>query len=229
MPPALKTKKTLQKPINKAVFFDRDGTLIKEQRGGYLSNPNKIKLYKSTLPALHLLKRAGFKIFIVSNQSGVRRGYFGEDKVKAVHARLVKILKPAAAPEGISYCPHAPQDNCACRKPKPKMGLDIIKKFNIAKSALYVVGDKKSDIDFGLNCGARGILVLTANGPRHKAKYEKEFKLNGVKFAKDLLSAAKYIISQDTAQNTAQNTARKTAQKSKKKQIFKTNGKTKGK
>ena len=194
MPPALKTKNPLQKPINKAVFFDRDGTLIKEQRGGYLSNPNKIKLYKSTLPALRLLKRAGFKIFIVSNQSGVGRGYFGEDKVNAVHARLVKILKPAAAPEGISYCPHAPQDNCACRKPKPKMGLDIIGKFNIIKSSLYVVGDKKSDIDFGLNCGASGILVLTANGPRQKIKYAKEFKLNGVKFAKNLLSAAKSLL-----------------------------------
>ena len=78
----------------KAVFFDRDGTLIHEKPGTYLSDPAKVRPYKSVRPALALLKKHGYKFFIVSNQSGIGRGYFTADKVNACHQRLKKLLKP---------------------------------------------------------------------------------------------------------------------------------------
>ena len=86
----------------KAVFFDRDGTLIHEKPGTYLSDPAKVRPYKSVAAALALLKKAGYKFFIVSNQSGIGRGYFTEKEVNAVHARMLKRLKPAVIEKTIS-------------------------------------------------------------------------------------------------------------------------------
>ena len=114
----------------KAVFMDRDGTLIHEKPGTYLSDPAKVRPYKSTAPALALLKEHGFKLFIVSNQSGIGRGYFTEKEVNKVHARLLDLLKPAKIEE-IVFCPHAPTETCDCRKPKPQLGLYLIKKYNL--------------------------------------------------------------------------------------------------
>ena len=110
--------------MTKAIFLDRDGTLIYEKPGVYLSDPKQLRLYKSTKPALALLSKSGFKLFIVSNQSGIGRGYFTEKEVNAVHAHLKTLLKPARIEE-IVFCPHAPDEHCACRKPLPKMGLDF--------------------------------------------------------------------------------------------------------
>ena len=91
----------------KAVFFDRDGTLIHEKPGTYLSDPAAVKLYAPVKPALQRLARAGFEFFIVSNQSGIGRGYFTENKVNKVHARLRQLLKPIQVCD-IVFCHHTP-------------------------------------------------------------------------------------------------------------------------
>ena len=104
----------------KAVFFDRDGTLIHEKPGVYLSDPDKVVLYAPVPAALKRLQKAGFLFFIVSNQSGIGRGYFTAKEVNAVHARLQSLL-PVPIKE-IVFCPHAPQENCTCRKPAPCWG-----------------------------------------------------------------------------------------------------------
>ena len=174
----------------KAVFLDRDGTLIYEKPGVYLSDPKQVLLYKSTRPALKLLTKNGFKLFIVSNQSGIGRGYFTEKEVNAVHAHLLHLLHPARIEE-IVFCPHAPDEHCACRKPQPKMGLTLIKKYHIDPTQSYMIGDKKADVEFGHALGCKAILVTTANGKNHLKKYP---QLRPEKVATNLLNAAKFIV-----------------------------------
>ncbi|MGB2579044.1 D-glycero-D-manno-heptose 1 [Elusimicrobium simillimum] len=174
----------------KAVFLDRDGTVIQERPGHYLHDPADVKLYKSTLPALKMLTELGYKLFIVSNQSGIGRGYFTEDKVHKVHERMAKLIKPYKFEE-IVFCPHAPSAPCNCRKPNPKLGQQLIKKYNINPAESFMIGDKKSDVDFGINLGMQSVLVRTANGTKQIKKYAKELK--SAKIANNLLGAAKYI------------------------------------
>ena len=174
----------------KAIFLDRDGTVIKEKPGVYLSDPKKVALYKNTKAAFKLFKEFGYKIFIVSNQSGIGRGYFTDKEVCAIHNKLISLLKPYTVEE-IIYCPHAPNENCSCRKPAPTMGLKLIKKYNVDMASSFVIGDKKSDMDFAKNLSMRSILVLTANGRKQQKKYAENLK--NTKICLDLLGAAKYI------------------------------------
>lgn len=174
----------------KALFLDRDGTIIKEKPGVYLCDPKKVELYKNTKYAFKLFKNLGYTIFIVSNQSGIGRGYFTEREVASVHNKILFLLKPYEVKE-ITYCPHAPNENCSCRKPAPAMGLKLIKKYNVDIDNSFVIGDKKSDSDFAANLKMRSILVLTANGRAQQKKYKKDLK--NVKICRDLLGAAKYI------------------------------------
>ena len=174
----------------KAVFLDRDGTLIYEKPGVYLCDPKQVLLYKSTRPALELLAKNGFKLFMVSNQSGIGRGYFTEKEVYAVHQQLRRLLYPIRL-EDIVFCPHAPEQHCACRKPQPKMGLDLIKKYHIDPARSYMIGDKKADVEFGHALGCKAVLVTTANGKNHLKKYP---QLYPEKIANNLLNAAKFIV-----------------------------------
>ena len=175
----------------KAVFFDRDGTLIYDY--GYLSDPDRVRLYTCTKTALQLLTQAEYHLFIVSNQSGIGRGYFTEKEARAVNARLGQLVRPVQFDE-IVFCPHAPNENCACRKPNPKMGLDLIKKYHIDPARSFMVGDKKSDINFGHAIGCKSILVKTANGPKHLQKYP-DLKPDFI--ARNLLCAARFIVQQE--------------------------------
>lgn len=174
----------------KALFLDRDGTVIKEKPGVYLCDPKKVLLYKNTKAAFKLFKELGYTVFIVSNQSGIGRGYFTEKEVSAVHNKLISLLKPYQVKE-IIFCPHAPSENCSCRKPAPAMGLKLIKKYNVDRDNSFVIGDKKSDMDFAKNLKMRSVLVLTANGRKQQKKYSSDLK--DVKICLDLLGAAKYI------------------------------------
>ncbi len=181
----------------KAVFLDRDGTLIYEKPGVYLSDPKQVLLYKSTKPALELLTKSGFYLFIVSNQSGIGRGYFTEKEVNAVHAHLIHLLRPAKIEE-IVFCPHAPDAHCACRKPQPEMGLRLIQKYHIDPTASYMIGDKKADVEFGCALGCKTVLVTTANGRQHLKKYP---HLHPDKIATNLLNAAKFIVKDSICKN----------------------------
>lgn len=172
----------------KAVFFDRDGTLIYDY--GYLSDPAKVHPYKCAKRALALLQKAGYHFFIVSNQSGIGRGYFTEKDARAVNAQVCRVLRPARFDE-IVFCPHAPHETCTCRKPLPKLGLQLIKKYRIDASRSFMVGDKKSDVDFGHAIGCKSILVKTANGPKHLKKYS---DLSPDFVAADLWHAAQFIV-----------------------------------
>ncbi len=179
----------------KAVFFDRDGTLIHEKPGTYLSDPEAVHLYAPVKSALSKLAKAGFIFFIVSNQSGIGRGYFTEKEVNAVHARLQKLLLPIQIKE-IVFCPHAPDQACACRKPGTLLGEQLIQKYHINPAQSFMVGDKKADVLFGHGLGLRSVLMTTANGKNHLKKYP-DLKPDFI--AKDMLAAARYILKEDAA------------------------------
>ncbi|MBR3603293.1 MAG: HAD-IIIA family hydrolase [Elusimicrobiaceae bacterium] len=179
----------------KAIFFDRDGTLIHEKPGTYLCDPNKVRLYAPVKKSLQRLAKAGFHFFIVSNQSGIGRGYFTSQEVNKVHVRLQEMLSPVVIEE-IVFCPHAPEEKCNCRKPATALGENLIQKYNINPKRSFMVGDKKADVLFGQTLGFRSVLMTTANGKTHLKKYP-DLKPDFI--AQDMAAAARYILQEDQA------------------------------
>lgn len=147
------------------VAFDRDGTLIAEKH--YLSDPDLIELLPGAREAVDRLRTAGYGLILITNQSGVGRGYFGLDAVHAVHARLIELLGPF---DGIYVCPHAPADECECRKPKPALLLRAAAELGFDPTQSVVVGDKDVDVGLGQSAGGQAILVTTGYGARHLAE-----------------------------------------------------------
>jgi len=176
---------------NIAVFLDRDGTIIHDKN--YLSDPSKVVLYKGTPEAIRKLQKAGFKIVVVTNQSGIGRGYFTESDYKKVNAKMISLLKTAGVKlDAVYYCPHITADECSCRKPDTKMALDAEKKLNLDLKKSYVIGDNTRDIEFGNRVGAKGILVLTGHGKRYARKINKNNKPIAV--TKNIISASNIIL-----------------------------------
>jgi len=146
----------------RAIFFDRDGTIIHDP--GYLSEVNQIKFFDGVLEKISQVKLKGFKIFIITNQSGVGRGYFTEEKLKQIHCALVEMMNSAGANvDDIRYCPHAPEENCFCRKPNPEMVQSLARKYNISTGESFFIGDKVQDVLTGKNSGCNTVLVLNGN------------------------------------------------------------------
>jgi D,D-heptose 1,7-bisphosphate phosphatase len=150
---------------NKAVFLDRDGTLIANQHYG--SDPDGIELLDGVVEGLCKLREAGYRLILVSNQSGVARGFFDEGAVARMHDRLQRMLnRHGAALDGLEYCPHHPEGitppyavECACRKPAPGMLRRAARKHGVNLSASWMVGDIEADVEAGRRAGARTILV----------------------------------------------------------------------
>lgn len=159
--------------MERAVFFDRDGTINEDP--GYLGEADKLKLLPGAARALARLSKAGFGIFVVTNQSGVGRGKFTRPALDLVHARLEELLaREGGRVDGYGICEHPPEAGCACRKPHPKLILDLCGQHGLDPARCYMVGDKSSDIEAGLAAGcAASILVLTGEGasvsPRPRA------------------------------------------------------------
>jgi histidinol-phosphate phosphatase family protein len=178
-----------------AVFLDRDGTVIFDKN--YLSSPEKVKLYSYVADSINRLRAAGFKVIIVTNQSGVARGMFTEQDLQKIHERFVFLLKKAGAEvDAIYYCPHVDEDSCNCRKPKTGMVLESAKKFNIDLERSYTVGDSVRDYLLGYNSGGKGILVLTGHGKKQKKKIAQE-KVKPMAICKNLKDAVDLIINYD--------------------------------
>ena len=178
---------------SRAVFIDRDGTIIRERN--YLRTLKEVKLLRGAVRALKLLRKAGFKLILVTNQSGVARGYLTIKKLKAIHAHLNKLLsKKGAKLDAVYFCPHGPDSKCLCRKPKLGMVKLAQKRFNIDLKKSYSVGDHTRDFLLGQNMGGKGIFVLTGHGKDGLKKIRSsrgELRPDGV--FKDFLAAAKYI------------------------------------
>ena len=148
---------------NRAVFLDRDGTINEEV--GYLEHLERFRLLPEAGRAIRLLNRHHFKTVVITNQSGVARGYFLESRVHEVHKRMKDLLRlEGARLDGIYYCPHHPDEKCRCRKPETGLVEEASRDLHIDCSRSYVVGDRRGDIEFAHKIGAKGILVLTGYG-----------------------------------------------------------------
>ncbi|MDR3307076.1 MAG: D-glycero-beta-D-manno-heptose 1,7-bisphosphate 7-phosphatase [Endomicrobium sp.] len=175
-----------------AVFLDRDGTVIFDKN--YLSSPEQVKLYSYAADSVNKLRNAGFKVIIVTNQSGVARGVFTERDLQKIHERFVFLLKKAGAKvDAIYYCPHIDEDSCGCRKPKPGMVFQGAKDFNIDLEKSYTVGDSVRDYLVGYNTGGKGVLVLTGRGKKQRKEITQE-KIKPMAVCKTLKEAANLII-----------------------------------
>jgi D-glycero-D-manno-heptose 1,7-bisphosphate phosphatase len=180
------------------IFLDRDGTINNEVE--FLRTSDQLKLIPRSADAIAELNELGFKIFILTNQSGIARGILTENDLHRIHTKLLQLLEEQNAHiDKIYYCPHHPEGSiekytkaCECRKPKPGMYRAAAKEYNIDLSRSFVIGDKMIDIQAGNNCGAHTILVLTGYG---KTELE-DCRRNGVKIdyiAKDLYEAVQFV------------------------------------
>ena len=183
-----------------AVFLDRDGTINEDAE--YLSDPNKLKLIPGSGEAIRLINEAGLLAIVLTNQSGVARGYFPEAQVGVVNKRLDLLLaQEGAKVDAYYYCPHHPTEGiapyrmeCDCRKPKTGMIEKAVKDMNIDFKASYMVGDKLSDLQMADDAGAKGILVRTGYGRKTESALAKENSESSYKTTDNLLSAVHWIL-----------------------------------
>ena len=145
------------------VLLDRDGTLIEEKE--YLSDPGGVKLLPGAVRGLKKLRRAGCRIVVVSNQSGVGRGLITMAELRNVNRRFLQLLKAQkVAPDGVYWCPHRPSARCSCRKPKLGLVKRAARDLRVSWKRSFSVGDRPSDVVLGQKTGGQGVLVLTGYG-----------------------------------------------------------------
>jgi D-glycero-D-manno-heptose 1,7-bisphosphate phosphatase len=150
-----------------AVFLDRDGTLMHDV--DYCGDPKDVDLFDGVPEALNRLKRSGYQLIVITNQSGIARGYFGEVEYRAVETELSRQIGDTVI-DATYHCPHLPGDGCQCRKPAPEMVLQAARDRDIDLTRSFFVGDKQSDIECGHNAGVRTILVRTGYGQETDGK-----------------------------------------------------------
>jgi D-glycero-D-manno-heptose 1,7-bisphosphate phosphatase len=182
-----------------AVFLDRDGTLLDED--GYLDDPEGVRLLRGAARAVAELNDAGLATVLVTNQSGVARGMFDEERLAAVHARLAELLREKGAHlDLVLYCPHHPEHGaapyrrtCDCRKPAPGLLLEAERTLGIDLARSWVVGDAARDLEAGRKAGVPNlVLVLTGKGSATATKLSPEERRE-VHVVADLPAAAALI------------------------------------
>lgn len=155
-----------------SVFLDRDGTVIVDKH--YLSDPAGVELLPGAAQGLRRLAAAGTTLYLVTNQSGIGRGFFSVEEYHACDAALVRILGESGVHlAGSAFCPHAPEEECICRKPDIGMWETLRRAHDLDPTVCAMVGDKIDDIAFGRNAGfATTVLVLTGKGEAAAAKLD---------------------------------------------------------
>ena len=178
-----------------AVFLDRDGTIAEEV--GYLNHPSRFRIFPFAAAAIRHLNEAGFPVVVVTNQSGVGRGYFPESLVHSVNELMKKDLAAAGARiDAVYYCPHTSADRCVCRKPKTGLLERAAHEHSLDLSRSFVVGDRYGDIELAFNVRARGILVRTGYGEGELAWHSTKWPMQPDFAAEDLSKAADWILRQ---------------------------------
>jgi D-glycero-D-manno-heptose 1,7-bisphosphate phosphatase len=180
------------------VFLDRDGVIVEEVN--YLSSPELLRLLPGAAQAIQKLNRWRIPVIVVSNQAGVARGFFSEEAVRRIHARLADLLsREAAHIDRYYYCPHHPTEgigpyrmDCECRKPKPGLLLKAGLEMGLDLEQSYLVGDNVTDVEAGIHAGAKSILVLTGYGESLWRSWPSPFQPQHV--AHDLGAAVNWIL-----------------------------------
>jgi len=182
-----------------AVFLDRDGTMIHDV--SYLARRGDVRWFPYTSEAVRLLNRAGFLVFVTTNQGGIGLALFPESFVEELHAGLAATLEAGGAHvDGWFYCPHHPsalieryRQDCDCRKPKSGMIRQAMERFAIDVTQSFVVGDKLSDVGLATGVGARGILVRTGYGDEVVRAHHGQVP-GAAHVAADLMAATSWLL-----------------------------------
>lgn len=156
----------------KAIILDRDGTLNVDP--GYVHKVEDFELLPGVIEGLNLLKK-DYIFFIVSNQSGIGRGYYEEkDFWNFTNHLLSELQKQDIKIEKVFFCPHHPDVNCDCRKPNTKFLDEILAEYDIDLKKSWMIGDHPSDVQFGVNAGINSVFLLTGHGKKHKKELEEK-------------------------------------------------------
>jgi D-glycero-D-manno-heptose 1,7-bisphosphate phosphatase len=182
----------------KAVFLDRDGTVVVER--GYITVPDAIELLPGVAPAIARLRTSGWKVFLVTNQGCVAKGMITEEELSAIHLRMVAMLAEGGAVlDGIYYCPHHPEgevlqyaEECDCRKPRPGMLERAARENGLLLADCFMVGDTLRDVEAAHAGGVRAVLVRTGHGERTLAENAEH---GAEHVAQDLRAAVDWILS----------------------------------
>ena len=160
----------------RAAFIDRDGTIARDVP--YCSRPEDLELLPGVSDGIRLLNENGFKVIIITNQSGVARGYFTKDMLERIHNKLEDVLAGSNAHvDAIYYCPHHPDDGCDCRKPNPALIFLAAKEHNIDLERSFFIGDSSQDIEAGYQAKCKTVLIspTRTSEPLQKAKVKPDF------------------------------------------------------
>jgi len=184
--------------FERAVFLDRDGTIIEEV--GYLDRPERVEFFPWTIDAIRVLNRAGLAVVLVSNQSGIARGFFTDAVVEDVHRRMGEMLAGGGARiDAYYYCPHHPDGSvaafakaCDCRKPARGLVDRAMAEFGVDPAQSFVVGDRWLDIGLARTVGARGVLVRTGYGEREEGQPPGGIKADAI--VDNLIAASSWIL-----------------------------------
>jgi D-glycero-D-manno-heptose 1,7-bisphosphate phosphatase len=184
-----------QSRLRPAVFLDRDGTIAEEV--GYLNHASRFRIFPFVAAAICRLNEANLPVIVVTNQSGVGRGYFPESLVHTVNGLMTRQLAEAGAKiEAVYYCPHTSAENCACRKPKTGMLERAADEHALDLGRSFVVGDRFGDMELARNARARGVFVRTGYGEGELAWHAAKWPMQPDFVAEDLAQAADWILRQ---------------------------------
>ena len=184
--------------FERAVFLDRDGTIIEEV--GYLDRPERVEFFPWTIDAVRVLNRAGLAVVLVSNQSGIARGFFTDAVVDQVHRRMADMLAAGGAHiDAYYYCPHHPEGSvaelarvCECRKPARGLVDRAVAEFGVDPERSFVVGDRWLDVGLARKVGAKGVLVRTGYGDSEERKPPKDLTADVI--VDNLIAASSWIL-----------------------------------
>ncbi len=177
--------------MNKLIILDRDG-VINYDSDEYVKTVDEWMPLPNSIKALGKLTKAGYKIAIATNQSGIARGYFSTETLNAMHTKMQGLAKAQGAKiDFIAYCPHGPDDKCDCRKPLPGLIHQIESALNLSAKGCYMVGDSLRDLQAGQTAGMKAALVLTGKGQR---TLDKNIGLDNVPVFDDLNSFVDHLL-----------------------------------
>jgi D-glycero-D-manno-heptose 1,7-bisphosphate phosphatase len=188
----------VSRATRRAVFLDRDGTIIEEV--GYLDRAERVEFYPWTIDAIRAFNRAGLAVVMISNQSGVARGFFTETVVDHVHAHMAAMLAEGGARiDAYYYCPHHPDGKvveyarpCECRKPGRGLIDRAVRELDVDPARSFVVGDRWVDVALARAVGASGVLVRTGYGMSVEQQRPDDLTADAV--VDNLIAAASWIL-----------------------------------
>lgn len=175
----------------KLIILDRDG-VINYESAEYIKSPAEWVAIPDSLPAIAELNRAGYIVVVATNQSGVGRGYYDTEMLARIHQKMADELAVFGGQiDAIFCCPHHPDNECECRKPKPGLLLQIQKKYQVALADIFFIGDSMRDIKTAQSAGCKPILVLTGNGQQ---ALQNHAELAAIPHFANLAAAVKFIL-----------------------------------